>query len=335
MADFNELLKVLRHEKPSRSVLFEFFLNDRLYEQGCGSKYVTNDNSYGRMCNMVNAFYAFGYDYATVLGSDFSFPTLNKEFHNNSKTVSLNEISTIFDRESFNKYEWMDASKCDYSNLKRIENELYPNQKVIVMGPGGVLENVIALMGYDNLCLMIYDDEQLVYDVFEKVGSCFVDYYNKCAPYNSVGALISNDDWGFNTQTMLSVKDMQRFVFPWHKKIVETIHKYEKPAILHSCGNYNMILNDLLNLKYDARHSYEDNIMPVEKAYELFKGKMAVLGGIDLNFLITSDVKDIEKRCKNMLKLAENYGGYALGSGNSIPDYVPDENYFAMINSIK
>jgi len=23
-------------------------------------------------------------------------------------------------------------------------------------------------------------------------------------------------------------------------------------------------------------------------------------------------------------------GGYALGTGNSVPDYVPDENYFAM-----
>jgi uroporphyrinogen decarboxylase len=26
-------------------------------------------------------------------------------------------------------------------------------------------------------------------------------------------------------------------------------------------------------------------------------------------------------------------GGYALGSGNSIPDYVPDESYFAIIRA--
>jgi uroporphyrinogen decarboxylase len=24
------------------------------------------------------------------------------------------------------------------------------------------------------------------------------------------------------------------------------------------------------------------------------------------------------------------HGGYALGTGNSVPDYVPDEGYFAM-----
>jgi uroporphyrinogen decarboxylase len=34
-----------------------------------------------------------------------------------------------------------------------------------------------------------------------------------------------------------------------------------------------------------------------------------------------------------MLDLAETRGGYALGSGNSIPEYVPQENYLAMISA--
>lgn len=40
MADFNEMLKVLNREKPSMPVLFEFFLNERLYKAGCGNKYL-------------------------------------------------------------------------------------------------------------------------------------------------------------------------------------------------------------------------------------------------------------------------------------------------------
>jgi uroporphyrinogen decarboxylase len=28
----------------------------------------------------------------------------------------------------------------------------------------------------------------------------------------------------------------------------------------------------------------------------------------------------------------KNRGGYALGTGNSIPEYVPNEKYFAMIS---
>jgi len=335
MIDFNELLKVLRLEKPSRPVLFEFYHNERLYRKGCGNKYDASGTPLAGMRNRIRAFEAFGYDYATWYGSDYRFDWGgNLHGKADAKSVSLNESAMITDRESFDAYKWPNARVCDYSLLARAETELCKGQKLVVAGPGGVLENVIALMTYDGLCMALYDDEQLVYDVFEKVGSGLAAYYEMSAPYESVGALISNDDWGFNTQTMLSPADMRRFVFPWHKKIVDTIHSFDKPVILHSCGNYNQIFDGLIALKYDGRHSYEDNIEPVEKAYGRFKGKLAVLGGIDLNFLINAEETAIHKRCREMLALASS-GGYALGSGNSIPEYVPDNKFFAMIDAVK
>lgn len=32
-----------------------------------------------------------------------------------------------------------------------------------------------------------------------------------------------------------------------------------------------------------------------------------------------------------MLQLSEQKGGYALGTGNSVPEYVPQDNYLAMV----
>ena len=72
---------------------------------------------------------------------------------------------------------------------------------------------------------------------------------------------------------------MEEFVFPWHKQIVKTIHSFDMPAILHSCGNFDGIFDTLVSLGYDARHSYEDNICPVENAYDRLHPYMAVLGG--------------------------------------------------------
>ena len=331
MAEFNELIKVLRRETPSRPVLFEFYLNERLYRRACGNQYDVS-SPLAAMRTMVRSFAHYGYDYATVRGSELWFP--NGEEQGDGKTISLNAGHCIEDRESFLRYPWMNASECDYSALDAIESELPKGTKTIVMGPGGVLENVISLVGYDHLCMMLYDDRELAADVFEKVGKSLVEYYRQCGAHRSVGALISNDDWGFNTQTMLSPDDLREFVFPWHKRIAETIHAADKPAILHSCGNYSMIFDDLIALGYDARHSYEDNIVPVEEAYEQFFGKMAVLGGIDVNYLICSSAEEITARCQRMLERANGRGGYALGSGNSIPDYVPDEKYFAMLRAV-
>ena len=87
-------------------------------------------------------------------------------------------------------------------------------------------------------------------------------------------------------------------------------------------------------MKFDGRHSYEDKIIPVEEAYRRWGGRIAILGGLDVDFLIRSDEETIKKRARAMLDLAREKGGYALGSGNSIPAYIPKERYFAMTSAV-
>lgn len=318
--NFENILKVLKCEKPDRPTLFEFFLNGPLYERLGGKP----EN------RCLEAFHRAGYDY-TTFHVGFYFP---KGERHHDKSISLNEGALITDWKSFEKYPWPVVEDSDYDILKRVAPEIPKGMKLIVPGPCGVLENIIQLTGYDNLCMMLYDDPELVRQITDNVGSRLVRHYEIVGKYETVGAMISNDDWGFRSQPMLSPDDMKKYIVPWHVKIVEAIHSHGKPAILHSCGNQETMMESIIDVcKYDGKHSYEDTIEPVEKAYERLNGKIAVLGGIDLDFICRKTPEEIFRRSKAMLERAENRGGYALGSGNSIPDYVPQENYFAMISA--
>lgn len=333
---FENLKKVLEKRKPDRPTLFEFFLNGNLHNILADENIDYGSDSAGANRKKINAFNNAGYDYVTHSIPGFGFQN-NRTGTPNAKSISLNEGVVIFDRESFNNYEWTDAERADYSIISQFANEMPDGMKLIIHGPGGVLENVIRLVGYDNLCYMIADDNELAYKVFESVGSRFLRYYELSSPYEAVGAVISNDDWGFNTQTMLSVEDMRKFVIPWHKKIVQAIHNAGKPAILHSCGKLDSVMDDIVfDIGYDGKHSYEDKIMPIEIAYDQFSKNIALLGGIDVDFLCRSTPEEVFKRSLKMVEksLSEN-GAYALGSGNSIPYYVPVENYLAMISAVR
>ncbi len=332
--DFNNLLSVFRRQVPSRPTLFEFFLNDRLHEILVGDELeaIKKESESKPLQLVIRAFLHAGYDHVTLRGAaDFWF---EKPEENGKETISLNAGHKIYDRESFDSYDWPDPDAQDYSRLAELASELPGGMKIIVYGPGGVLENAIQLVGYENLCYMVFEDPELVADIFAAIGSRLARYYEICARYDTVGALISNDDWGFNTQTMLSPSDMRKYVIPWHKKIVNAIHASGKPAILHSCGNLDTVMDDIIALGYDAKHSFEDNIIPVEEAYKKWGDRIAILGGIDLNFVCRATPEEIAKRCRNMLELTSKKGGYALGTGNSIPYYVPTENYFSMINTV-
>lgn len=327
--NFENLLKVLRREKPARPTLFEFFLNQRLFRRVTGQDVKAEWGTTDFWRWAMEAYRRLGHDYVTVTASRFGFP---KDDRHRESSVSLNDAPMITDRRSFDAYPWPDPAAFP-SGLDPLGADLPHGMKLIVWGPCGVLENVIALTGFDNLCLLLVDDPPLVQDLFNAVGSRLVRYYQLSAPHPAVGACISNDDWGFKTQTMLAPADMRRYVFPWHKRIVEVIHAAGKPAILHSCGNLTVVFDDIINqMKYDAKHSYEDTILPVEDAYRHYGRRIAILGGVDVDFLCRSTEEQIRQRSRALLKLTAS-GGYALGSGNSIPEYVPDENYLAMVET--
>ncbi len=327
--NFERLLNVLKRKPMAESVLFEFFLNGPLHELLADESALNIYDDYRVQRLTMSAFKNAGYDFVIFTGSGYYFKTIDVH---RDKSRSLNDGVMISDRKSYEAYQWEDPEDADYSRLEVLGKELPDGMKIIVCCPGGVLENVIRLTGYDNLCYMIADDPELVQEIFDQVGSRLNQYFKICSQFDSVGAMISNDDWGFNTQTMLSTADMKKYLVPWHSKIVQTIKGGGRPAIMHSCGKLDPVMDDIIDvIGFDAKHSYEDNICPVEEMYEKYHDRIAILGGIDVDFVIRNPLEEVYKRSKAMLERTSGRGGYALGTGNSVPTYVPNEQYFAMI----
>jgi uroporphyrinogen decarboxylase len=328
--NFNNLLAIFRGESPARPTLFEFFLNDRLHHRLAPPSEAGDESPYARERQVLRAYHRAGYDHANVLIPGFHFPS-QRQF--DTRTVSINVGGLICDRASFEAYPWPDPDIGDYAILDALAADLPQGMKLMPYGPNGVLENVIEIVGFETLCFLLADDPALAGEIFDQVGARLVRYYEIVAAHPAVGACIDNDDWGFKTQTMLSPRQMRRYVFPWHKRIVDTVHAAGKPVMLHSCGHFERILDDMAEIGIDARHSYEDNILPVEQAYERYRGRFAIIGGLDVDFMCRAAPEEIYRRASAMLERTAGRGGYALGTGNSVPDYVPDENYFAMIQA--
>ena len=331
--DFNNILKVLNKQKPDRFTLFEYYMNNDVYDyftQGTPFRASDDPVEHGRY--LIEAFKNAGYDYAQMTAAKFQFNYGKFETH---KTRSLNDGAMIEDEESFEKYVWADPDKVDFSHLEKLKQYLPDGMKLIVSNNESVFGGAMRLLGYDNLCYMLMDDRELVKRVWDEVGSRVLRYNEQLVQYDSVGAVIVNDDWGFNTQTLISPSDLREFVFPWHKKIVEAIHKAGKPAILHSCGNLSAVYEDIISdMGYDGKHSYQDNICPVETMYDQYGSRLAIMGGMDVDYLCRTPEEEITRRSRAMLERAAEKGGYALGSGNSIADFVPLKSYLAMIKAI-
>ena len=327
--DIENLYKVLRCETPDRPTLFEYFMNDPLFERLTGRKAARREDELGYLRFIVDGFHAAGYDYATTAACSMVFAPQHAP--KLKKTFSLNDSFGITDEASFEAFQWPTVEEQDFSVLEKIRDYLPDGMKLLVRGPSGIFTNTLYLVGYENLCLMIYENPELVHAIVDNIGARMIKYYETAVQYESVGLIISNDDWGFKTQTLISPDQMREFMFPWHRKIVETGHRAGLPVLLHCCGFFDDVIDDVIGMGFDAKHSYEDAIQPVEDFYEKWTGKMAVLGGIDMDFIMRSTDEELIARCQAMLERSASRGGYALGTGNSIPEFIPQEKFLTMI----
>lgn len=329
--DFANLLAILQRRVPSRPTCFEFTLNKSIYQYVTGKPVPQDNDVLAWSRYLAEAFAKLGYDFAVIGGWHLNALVFPMGEKHTVKSKSLNDGVLITDRAGFAKYSWPDVDVARLQPLEMLSNELPDGMKIICCGFEGVLETTIDLVGFENLCLLLYMDPELTAEIFQQVGSRILTYYQHVVQYDSVGAIIANDDWGFKTQTMLAPDDLRRLVFPWYQKVVDTAHANGKPVILHSCGHPEAIMEDIIEkMSFDGKHSYEDTIVPVEQAIDRWSDRIAIIGGIDVDFLSTRSDDQIRKRTRNIRDIAMRKGGIAIGSGNSIPDYIPIDSYCAM-----
>jgi uroporphyrinogen decarboxylase len=241
-------------------------------------------------------------------------------------------VGVIQTWEDFEKYPWPKVSEINFGVFEWMDKNLPANMGCYDL-TAHVLEIVSFLLGYETMCYKMFDDPKLVDAIFEKAGQFYVDYTRALCDFSSVKLIWGSDDLGFRTGTLISAKDLREKTLPWHKKCAEIAHAHGRPYLLHSCGKLDEIMDDLIDdVGIDAKHSYEDVIMPVADFKKLYGKRVAVLGGIDVDFLCRADEAAIRRHVRKTLEACMPGSGYCLGTGNTVANYIPVNNYLTMLD---
>lgn len=342
--DFERLRRVLlRQGEPDRLPFIELTA-DRESMEGVLGETIPDPESQDLdlrkigLDHTIRFWHLLGFDYVAVT-TITRLPHLRLSTHD-GETPALrarkwvNESEGIINSwEDFSNYPWPDPSEIDYFDLDYVSNHLPAGMKVLFRSHGGIIENATRLMGLTPFAIALKDDPGLIEAVTNKIGDFLTILFSNAVQRPEVGAVWLGDDMGFRTSTIISPEDLRRCIFPWQKKLVDTAHAYRIPFILHSCGNILQIMDALIEeVGIDARHSFEDAIQPVGEAKRLYGDRIALLGGVDIDMLCRAPEQDLRAYTRRMIDECAPGGGWALGSGNSFPDYVPVRNYIAMLD---
>ena len=135
---------------------------------------------------------------------------------------------------------------------------------------------------------------------------------------------------------MMSPAQVRQFVMPWHRRLAELAHARGKLTLLHSCGNmYDLMDEYIEEVGIEAKHSFEDNVLPVTEVKKRYGDRLALLGGVDVDLLARADPQTIRRRTREVLDICQPGGGYCLGSGNWVTEYIPVDAYLVMLDEAR
>ena len=343
--DWRGLLKCIRREgTPDRVHYIELFLDWEIQEEICRRYGVldgldpADPHFLLRRAVAVQRF--LGYDYVRQGVENLEMP-LNRATtddtaglpHAGGRTYTDEHAGPITNWDEFEAYPWPDPVDADFVMLEWLQEHL-PDDMCIIGGlVGHFAEHISWLMGYETLCYALYDQRDLVQAIADRTLEIDRQVLARLLEFDRVQMIWGSDDMGFRSQTLISPDDMRELVLPGHKALARMVHDAGRLYILHSCGNLATIMDDLIDdVQIDARHSWEDTIMDVREAKALWGERMAILGGIDMDFLCRADEAAIRQRVRDTLDVCVPGGGYCLGTGNSVANYVPMDHYLAMLD---
>ena len=233
----------------------------------------------------------------------------------------------------FERYPWPRVEEFDFFPYEYIGSHLPDGMGLVCCHAAGFYEHLSWIMSYEGLSLAIHDDPALVRAVSDRIGELLVRFYRHLLDIPGIVAIFPGDDMGFRSGTLIGPEDLKVHSLSWHRKVAAMTHDKGLPYFLHSCGNLEKILDDLIDwVRIDGRHSYEDAILPAERFQERYGGRIAVLGGVDINILTLGTEEEVRARTRALIEVCGRRGRYAVGSGNSIPSYIPVRNYLAMVD---
>lgn len=286
--------------------------------------------------NLIEFWYRMGYDFVRLeIGLPFHERRLfAPDPASNRQRAWVDEHQGVISNwDDFERYPWPRVEDFDFFPLEYINEHLPEGMGLISSHGGGIFEHLSWLMSLEGLSFSLYDDPKLVQAVSKQIGELITKFYEHLLQLENLIAVFPGDDMGFRSGTLVSPDALRNYCLPWHKRWAEMAHERGLPYFLHSCGNVLAIMDDLISdVGIDGKHSFEDAIITAEEFQKLYGDKIAVLGGVDLNILSAGTPEQVRRRTRQLIETCGAKGRFAVGSGNSIPTYVPVENYLAMVD---
>jgi len=187
--------------------------------------------------------------------------------------------------------------------------------------------------GMQNLMMDFVLDPELVHGL-ARIATDFNLAVIDHAAEIGVELLIMDGDLADERTTLMSPDHFRLYIKPAHAEIVEHAHSRGIKIAKHTDGNAWPILEDFVEVGFDAFHPIQPQCMEIAEVKEKVGDRICLAGNIDCRHLLVFGTPDeVRRSVKETIDIAAPGGGYIISSSNSVHQDCKAENYLAMVEA--
>jgi len=191
------------------------------------------------------------------------------------------------------------------------------------------------MVGTERLLMAMVDDPEWVIDIWNHYLDMDIALFDMVwdAGYE-FDSIAWPDDMGYKHNQFFSLDMYREMLKPVHKRAIDWAHAKGIKAELHSCGDVNPLVPELIGMGLDALNPLEVKAgMDPVRLKRTYGDDLVFRGGI--NAVLWDDTDAIEAEMRKVVPVMKESGGYVFSSDHSVPSSVSLENFRYIVDLAK
>ncbi len=183
-------------------------------------------------------------------------------------------------------------------------------------------------VGFENLCMMFYDDPSLVEEMFSFIADFVIETLRGCE-ISAIGIdmVELKEDMAYKGAPMISPDMFRRFMAPHYRRLIRFLKDNGVQYVFVDCDGYpGKLIPEWIETGVDAVSPCEiaagNDLLKLRQAYPT----LGLFGGIDKRVLAMGK-REIDAEVLGKVPALIEKGGYIPHVDHAVPHDVPLENY--------
>lgn len=185
-------------------------------------------------------------------------------------------------------------------------------------------ERLWSLRGMENALTDFYLYPEEIHRLFSRLTQFYMRIMEHMKQEWDVDGFFVSDDIGTQTAPFFSLDIFREFFKPYYKMMFDKAHELGCHFWLHSCGNIELFIPDLIEIGLDVIHPIQKNTMDEAEIARKFQDQICIFAGFEVQKLMAfgtpDEVREEAKRLINTYKREDGRLMLTMGNG-STPDW--------------